>query len=113
LFLSSKTRCHYSAWRNPCCNLPATTIAVIEDAEQKIDLVFTDLGLRQELEAGLEIGQAVAKSRPGVPIVYTTGREVTDGMLKLFVEPNALLPKAYTNEQLITAVAGLLRTTTA
>jgi len=34
-------------------------------------------------------------------------------MLKLFVEPNALLPKAYTNEQLITAVAGLLRTTTA
>jgi DNA-binding NtrC family response regulator len=89
----------------------AEALAVINDAEQKIDLLLTDLGLGDEPDGGLEIGQAAAKSRPGLPVVYTTGRGVTDGMIKLFVEPNRFLSKPYTREQLFTAVADALRST--
>ena len=59
-------------------------------------------------EAGLELGQAAAKIRPGLPIVYTTGRGVTDGMIALFVQPYVFLAKPYTAQQLLTAVSNLL-----
>jgi DNA-binding NtrC family response regulator len=83
-------------------------IAVIEDADRKIDLLVTDLGLHDQNKGGLAVGQAAAKSRPGLPIVYTTARGVTDSMVKLFVEPNRYIPKPYTNEQLVSAAADLL-----
>jgi DNA-binding NtrC family response regulator len=89
----------------------AEALAIIDDAEQKIDLLFTDLGLGEQMDGGLEIGQAFTKARPDLPVVYTTGRGVTDGMLKLFVEPNRFLAKPYTSEQLLTAVTDAMRST--
>lgn len=50
----------------------------------------------------------MAKSRPGLPVVYTTGGGITDGIVKLFVAPNKFIPKPYTNEQLVSAAADLL-----
>ena len=65
----------------------AEALAVVE-SDQPIDLLFTDLGLGEDGAGGLSIGQAFAKRRPGVPVLYSTGRGVTDGMTALFVEPH-------------------------
>jgi DNA-binding NtrC family response regulator len=85
----------------------AEALAIIE-GDQRVDLLFTDLGLGDDAEAGLAVGAAFAKSRPGTPVLYATGRELTDGMKTLFVEPHGFLPKTYTVEQLTTAIANLL-----
>ena len=55
------------------------------------------------------MAEAATKTRPGLPVVYTTGRGVTDGMLALFVQPNVFLAKPYNGEQLLTAIANVLK----
>jgi CheY-like chemotaxis protein len=87
----------------------AEAVAIIEDPQQELDLLFTDVGLADQTDGGLAVGQTMAKSRPGLPIVYTTGRRVTDGLVKRFVEPSKLIPKPYTEKQLVSAAAELLR----
>lgn len=82
--------------------------AIIE-SDEKIDLLFLDLALLDHQEEGLHLAEAAWKSRPGLPVIYTTGRGVTDGMLALFVQPNVFLAKPYNGEQLLTAVSNLLR----
>jgi DNA-binding NtrC family response regulator len=85
----------------------AEALAII-DTDQRIALLFTDLGLGEDSEGGLTIATSFANSRPRVPVLYVTGRGVTDGMVALFVEPHGFLAKPYTIEQLKTAVANLL-----
>ena len=85
----------------------AEALAII-DTDQRIGLLFTDLRLGEDSEGGLTIATSFANSRPRVPVLYATGRGVTDGMVALFVEPNGFLAKPYTVEQLETAVANLL-----
>ena len=85
----------------------AESMAIIESDEQ-IDLLFADMTLIDQREAGLELGQAAAKIRPGLPIIYTTGRGITDGMIALFVQPYVFLAKPYTGKQLLTAVSNSL-----
>ena len=92
--------------------LSASTLAEadsIVQSENKIDLIFTDLGLGDQAEAGLELGQSASQARPGIPILYTSGRSLTDGMRSLFSEPCAFLPKPYTDHNLIHGIAELLR----
>jgi hypothetical protein len=54
----------------------------------------------------------MAKSRPSLPVVYTTGRDITDGTVKRFVEPSAFIAKPYTDKQLVSAAADLLHAQT-
>jgi len=91
------------------CAATMTEAQAIIASDEKIDVLFADLGLLDDQEAGLEIAQAAAKTRPGLPVVYTTGRGVTDGMLALFVERNVFLAKPYRADQLLTAVANVLK----
>jgi len=86
----------------------AEAVAIIEDPGLKLDLLFTDLGLADRTDGGLAVGQTMAKARPGLPVVYTTGRGVTDGIVKRFVEPSKFIAKPYTDEQLVSAAAELL-----
>jgi DNA-binding NtrC family response regulator len=78
-------------------------------SDEKIDLLFVDLELMDDQEAGLDVAQAAAKTRQGLPVIYTTGRGLTDGMLALFVKRNVFLAKPYGAEQLLTAVANVLK----
>jgi DNA-binding NtrC family response regulator len=78
-------------------------------SDEKIDLLFVDLELMDDQEAGLDVAQAAAKTRQGLPVIYTTGRGITDGMLALFVKRNVFLAKPYRAEQLLTAVANVLK----
>ena len=72
-----------------------------------IDLLFTDIGLQQDLEAGLQLAKDI-RQRPKLPVLYTTGQGVTDGMRAMFVEPFGLLPKPYTPDDLRKALGVLL-----
>ena len=77
-------------------------------ADQKFDVVFTDINLTDGLEGGLQVGQLTRQARPGTPVLYTSGKPLTDGMKELFVEPSEFLEKPYTNDQIIDALARLV-----
>jgi CheY-like chemotaxis protein len=74
--------------------------SAILEGDEHIDVLFTDLGLREDLQAGLELAKLAVERRPALKVLYTTGQAVTDGMRALFVEKSAMLPKPYTVEQL-------------
>jgi DNA-binding NtrC family response regulator len=86
-----------------------TEAQAIVESKDKLDALFVDLTLLDDHEAGLHLARAAANFRPGVPVVYTTGRGVTDGMRALFIEPNVFLAKPYRAEDLLTAVANVLK----
>jgi DNA-binding NtrC family response regulator len=95
--------------------LSAATVAeaqAIINSDHKLDLVFTDIGLGNHPEGGITIGQLVSQYRDGVPVLYSSGRELTDGMQSLLGSNSKFLPKPYTEQQLTEAVALLLTTVT-
>ena len=75
------------------------TLALLASAEP-IDLLFVDLNLKGESEAGLSLAAKAVEMRPELKVLYTSGQAVTDGMAALFVNNSAFLPKPYTVEQL-------------
>jgi two-component system cell cycle sensor histidine kinase/response regulator CckA len=92
--------------------VPAATVAEAQSivhSDEKIDLVFTDVELGNHKEGGLTIGKVLGEARKGTPVLYTSGRTLTDGMQSLFVEPSAFLPKPYTAQELTEAISDLLR----
>jgi hypothetical protein len=64
--------------------------------------------LGDETEGGITIGTLLQETRPGTPVLYTSGRLLTDEMKSLFVEPNAFLPKPYTAPELKEAIDKML-----
>jgi two-component system cell cycle sensor histidine kinase/response regulator CckA len=83
-------------------------LALLE-GNQTVELMFTDLGLHDDLQAGLTAAQEAVKRLPGLPVLYTTGQGMTDGMRAMFVERSAFIAKPYTADQLYTAIDNLLR----
>jgi len=81
-------------------------IAII-DGDDALDVLFTDLGLKDDLEAGLVLAAEALQKRPGLKILYTSGQTITDGMRALFVPESAILPKPYTVDQLLSALSML------
>ena len=85
-------------------------LALLEGTE-RVDLIFTDLGLQSDIQAGLMLAQEAIKRKGDAPVLYTTGQGLTDGMRAMFVERFGFLAKPYTPEQLVTAVENLLSKT--
>ena len=84
-------------------------------SDAQFDVLFVDFTLLddtyggpEDRYAGLDLAQAAASFRPGLRVVYTTGRGIKDGMISLFVQPSVFLAKPYSREQLVTAVAHVL-----
>ncbi len=78
------------------------------DKKESIDVLFVDLTLGGDLEAGLKLAQSARAARPKLSILYTTGAGVNAGMKAMFTEPYLFLPKPYTVEQLTKSVTYLL-----
>jgi len=78
------------------------------DTVQQIDVLFLDLNLGGDPEAGLTVARQAQATRPKLSYLYTTGAGVNEGMKAMFVEPFLVLPKPYTLEQLTKSVAFLL-----
>jgi DNA-binding NtrC family response regulator len=81
--------------------------ALVESG-QPIDVMFIDLTLGSDPEAGLKVAQRARESRKNLAVLYTTGGGVNEGTKALFTEPSLFLPKPYTAEQLTKSVAFLL-----
>jgi DNA-binding NtrC family response regulator len=73
---------------------------VLLEGEEPIDLLFIDLTMQDDPEAGLKVASKAAAIRPKLKVLYTSGQGVTDGMIALFVENSTYLPKPYTIDQL-------------
>ena len=92
------------------------TAATVEEAlalfesDQQFDLLFTDIGLGDNLQAGLELAVKAREQRPDLPVLYTTGQGVTDGMKAMFVDGFHFMPKPHTVEILSTAIGNALLT---
>jgi CheY-like chemotaxis protein len=79
-------------------------LAILQ-GDQPIDLLFADLGLKEEIDGGIELAIRAVEMRPRLRVLYTTGRPVTDGMRARFVVGSKLLAKPYTVEQLSHALS--------
>ena len=87
--------------------LSASTVSealALLEGDAKVDVLFTELGLRGNPIAGLDLAVKAAERRPDLKILYTSGQGVTDGMKALFVEGAAFLPKPYTIDRLQTSL---------
>ena len=85
-----------------------TEAQAIIHSDQEFDLLFTDIELNDHREGGVTVGELLGQSRKGVPVLYTSGRGLTDGMQALFAGRSSFLPKPYTAQQLADAVGDLL-----
>jgi DNA-binding NtrC family response regulator len=74
------------------------------DSDQTIDILFVDIQLGSDLEAGLTLAKYAQEKCPGLRIIYTTGQGVTEGTRKLFVDGFVFLSKPYTAEHLLVAI---------
>jgi DNA-binding NtrC family response regulator len=78
------------------------------DKQEALEVLFVDLTLGGDLEAGLRVAQQARAAFPKLSILYTTGAGVNAGMKAMFTEPYLFLPKPYTLEQLTQSVAFLV-----
>ncbi|HLH96451.1 MAG TPA: response regulator [Xanthobacteraceae bacterium] len=77
----------------------AEALAILE-TEELIDVLFIDIGLQDDLQAGLALAMKAVEGRPDIKVLYATGQPVTDGTKALMVEGSAILQKPYTMSQL-------------
>jgi DNA-binding NtrC family response regulator len=71
----------------------------------RVDVMFTDVILKGDIHAGLELAKEAVQRRPELKVLFTTGSAVTDGMKAMMVEKSAVLEKPYTVDQLQTALS--------
>ena len=78
---------------------------IIVNLRQRVDLIFTDIGLPDHPDGGVTIGRLVAQFRPDTPVLYTSGRRPAEEIRYPPVKRSGFLHKPYKNEDLIQAVA--------
>ena len=82
---------------------PEEALAVF-DVVDRVDVMFTDVILKGDIHAGLELAKEAVQRRPELKVLFTTGSSVTDGMKAMMVDKSAVLEKPYTVDQLQTAL---------
>jgi len=65
--------------------------------------------LKGEIAAGIGLAHEAVNRRPNLKVLYTTERNLTDGMKARFVKNSAFLPKPYTVEQLLATLSAHFR----
>jgi len=78
---------------------PTGALAILQNSDA-VELLFTDLDLKGDIHAGIELAMAAARLQPRLKVLYTTGRAITDGMKARFLPGSGVLPKPYTVEEL-------------
>jgi len=82
---------------------PEEALAIFEVVD-RVDVMFTDVILKGDIHAGLELAKEAVHRRPDLKVLFTTGSSITDGMKAMMVERSAVLEKPYTVDQLQTAL---------
>ncbi len=68
-------------------------------------MLFTDLDLKGDIAAGIELAREAVELWPHLRVLCTTGRDLTDGMKARFVNNSRFLAKPYTVEELLTMLS--------
>ena len=79
-------------------------LAILRSA-QEVDVLFTDINLRGDKHAGLDLAEKAVELQPNLSVLYTTGGDVRSPR----VAGSEFLPKPYTSSQLTSAVGFLLK----
>ena len=77
-------------------------------APQRIDALFVDIRLSATADGGYDLANQAVKLRPGLRVLYTSGRPLTADMDDLFVSGGKFLQKPYSPAQLEVSVCQLL-----
>ena len=73
-----------------------------------IDVLFTDIRLKDALHGGYGIARRAVELRPQLRVLYATGDLISDKNASLFVKGTQCLQKPYTEAGLQKSIAGLL-----
>jgi DNA-binding NtrC family response regulator len=82
----------------------AGALALLEKSPN-VDVLFTNIDLKGKVAAGIELAQDALQRKSNLNVLYTTERDLTDGMKARFVKNSAFLAKPYTVEQLLTTLS--------
>jgi DNA-binding NtrC family response regulator len=85
---------------------PEDALAILQN-KSAVDLLFTDLDLKGDIHAGINLADEATKMLPQLKVLYTTGTAITDGMKARFVAGSTVLEKPYTVDQLRTSLSNL------
>src|SRR3954453_2260321 len=91
-------------------SVTATVTRVTSDAvvvlksNADIDVLFTDIALKEAPKGGLKLAHKAVRLRPGIHVVYSSGQPLTDRMRNGFVEGSEFLPKPCRKGQVLEAV---------
>ena len=75
---------------------------------QAIDALFVDVRLNALAFGGYDVANQAMEIRPGLRVLYTSGRPLTADMTDLFVDGGQFLQKPYSPAQLGVSVGKLL-----
>jgi CheY-like chemotaxis protein len=75
-------------------------LAILAGTEP-VDILFVDINLNWEMQAGIELAKRAVALKPGLKVVYSTGLTVTDDVRALLVPGAVILEKPYTLDQLL------------
>ena len=78
------------------------------NASDPIDVLFVDIRLNALVSGGFDVANQAVCIRPGLRVLYTSGRPLSDDMTNLFVEGGHFLQKPYLPAQLGASVDALL-----
>jgi DNA-binding LytR/AlgR family response regulator len=60
---------------------PGKDALAVLRSDQEVDVLFTDINLRGEKRAGLELAEKAVELRPDLAVLYTTGGDVRSPMV--------------------------------
>ncbi len=75
---------------------------------QHIDVLFTDIYLKEHVHGGCDVASEAARLRPGLRILYTTGHQLIRSVREKFVDGAGCIRKPYAPEQVDAALKDLL-----
>ena len=77
---------------------------VILAGPQPVDVLFVDIILDRDMQAGIDLAKRAIELKPGLKVVYSTGLTLTREIKALLVPGAVILEKPYTLAQLLTSL---------
>ncbi len=94
-------------YRTISAETPEEALALIEIVDG-VDVLFSEVKLRNDTLAGLRLAQQAARRRPGMKVLYASEQEICDRLRPLLGESSIVLEKPYTVDELKRGVSAQL-----
>ena len=106
ILLAAESAVREAGYDAVCAGSLTDAQACLQNTE--VDVLVTDLALHERRHAGFEVAWLATARSSNLPVLYTSGQEVTDGMRRLFVPDSEFLSKPYSDRDLLAALKRLL-----